>query len=74
MEKEQTVSNGSDVINRAEVRRRLVMCAKDNSYYWREIVKDPRVSEDALNEGAAVLEAWIRRKATSLTNKGKTIK
>jgi hypothetical protein len=67
------MNGNSDVINRAEVRRRLIRRAQDGptAFHWRHF--NPRVSEGTLNECAAVVESWIRNKAGNLPSRGKTI-
>jgi hypothetical protein len=62
------------LINKAEVRRELIVRACD-AYYWREIVgKDNiRVSADTFEEAEAALDNWMRSYVARLPNKGKTI-
>jgi hypothetical protein len=61
----------SSLINRAEVRRKLIQEARDARYYWKQF--EPRVSEAtlALIE-RATLDA-IRNHVSKLPSKGKTI-
>jgi hypothetical protein len=65
------MSDRSSLLNRAEVRRRLIQCAQDTRYYWQSI--EPRVSASRLDEAEALLDAWIRRTVQGLPSKGRTI-
>ena len=58
----------SSVINRAEVKRRLLQFAKDTRAH-----KFTRVSEATLNDFEAAVEARIRHHVSSLPSKGQTI-
>ena len=62
------------MINKAEVRKRLVELAMD-SYYWREVVgKDRiRIKRPTFEEANAALDNWCRAKIARMANKGMTI-
>jgi hypothetical protein len=63
------------MINKAEVRKRLVEMAVDNSYHWREAIGRDRirVRQSTFEEANAALDNWCRAKITRMANKGMTI-
>lgn len=61
----------SSLINRAEVRRKLIQQAQDTRFYWKQF--EPRVSEDTLAKIEASVSAHIRSIVERLPSKGKTI-
>jgi hypothetical protein len=64
-------SRESSLINRAEVRRKLIQEARDNRYHWK--LFEPRVSEATLAKiERATLDA-VRNHIWQLQAKGKTI-
>lgn len=70
---EAEMNRVSSLINAAEVRRQLIERARAESYYWREIVKNPRVSQETLNLCEAATAAWLRNYVLNLPHRGKTI-
>jgi hypothetical protein len=60
----------ASVINRTELKRRIVQYAKDTKYHFRD---GCRVSEQTLNDAEALVESWMRHKVSSMPSKGKTI-
>ena len=68
---EQLALRQSSLINRAEVRRKLIMQAQDIRYYWKQF--QPRVSKATLDKIEANVSAHIRSIVEKLPSKGKTI-
>ena len=63
--------NPRPLINRPEVRRRLIQHAQDTRYYWRTV--KARVSKDRLDMIEAAVSAQIRSIVEKLPSTGKTI-
>ena len=59
---------GSSVINRAQVRRRLLECAAAT-----RAQRFTRVSEATLDDAEAALESWIRARVHGTPSVGKTL-
>jgi histone H3/H4 len=64
----QISKNGSSVINRAEVKRRILRYAKDKRYH-----PFTRVSRDTLDRIAASVQVAIVHLVESAPSKGKTL-
>lgn len=67
-----TLAKQSSLINRTEVRRRLIERAKADRYYFQSI-DNLRVSELTLECLEARLDAFIRAHVAGLPSKGKTL-
>jgi hypothetical protein len=61
----------SSLINRAEVRRKLIQQARDTRYYFQTFT--PRVSEATLEKLEAIIGAEIRSIVERAPSKGKTL-
>ncbi len=59
------------LINRAEVKRKLVQQAQDTRFYWKQF--EPRVSSATLDKIEAAVSAHIRSIVEGLPSAGKTI-
>lgn len=71
LEKAASLCRTSGLINRAEVRRKLIQQAQDTRFYWRQF--QPRVSEATLDKIEASVSAHIRSIVEKLPSAGKTI-
>lgn len=71
-QEKEKLTKQSSIINRAELRRKLIQHAQDTRYWWK-VIENPRVSEATLDQGEAVLSAWVRSWVERLPSKGKTI-
>jgi hypothetical protein len=65
------VERSSSLINRAEVKRRLIQEARDGRCYWK--LFEPRVSKETLALIERATLSAIRNHVSKLPSKGKTI-